>query len=201
MLLLCFLLGACDTSRFFCSIQRASEWDRGITVVGMASHAQVHLEENLHCAVDALSGRRAANNLGSDGSSPAEALGLLQRASEKGSSEKTAGAVENEELVRKVAGERAEDIERVNIQALSKMELCHLQDFDWSVRIVVGSDKLSGQRQPVAVLRLCLGNVHDGGEGGGNEEEVLIELTASDLDDMIATFDKIQKAVGKIKEY
>lgn len=62
-----------------------------------------------------------------------------------------------------------------------------LKDFDWSARIVLSSDKLSGLKRPVVMLQLTTVNCN------GVEKQNLLELSKEDLKVMMEKLRKIQK--------
>ena len=66
-----------------------------------------------------------------------------------------------------------------------------LRDFDWSARIVLASDKISGLKQPLVILKLFL--ERDGGE----LEEKEIELSQQELNHLLTS---LKEAKQKIKE-
>ena len=66
-----------------------------------------------------------------------------------------------------------------------------LKDFDWSVRLVLSSDKLSGLRRPLLLLKL------DTIGADGIKVEKLIELNELELDDFIQKLKKVQSLVQR----
>ena len=66
-----------------------------------------------------------------------------------------------------------------------------LVDFDWSLRLVLSSQKLSAMRKPVVVVDLTLRYAD------GSERPEMIELNQEDLDLVLQNFDNIEK-VGNI---
>jgi len=62
-----------------------------------------------------------------------------------------------------------------------------LKDFDWSLRLVLSSSKLSGLRQPLLMLKL------DKVLPDGSTEERLIELDEAELDMLLGTLRAAQK--------
>ena len=55
------------------------------------------------------------------------------------------------------------------------MSYRELKDFDWSARVVLASDKISGLKQPLVILKLFLSNP------SGSLEEKQIELSQEEL--------------------
>ncbi len=74
----------------------------------------------------------------------------------------------------------------------------HLTDFDWSVRLVVSSDKLSSMRQPLTVLKLFVA-APGGGADGMERREVSLELTQQDLERLLAACSDASAAVGQLR--
>ena len=64
-----------------------------------------------------------------------------------------------------------------------------LSDFDWSLRLVLSSSKLSGLRTPLVMLKL------DRVRADGSIEEKMIEMDESELDSFISSLQKAQKAI------
>jgi len=62
-----------------------------------------------------------------------------------------------------------------------------LKDFDWSLRLVLSSSKLSGLRQPLLMLKL------DKTLPDGAVEERLVELDEAELDMLLASLRGAQK--------
>ncbi len=153
------------------------------------------LEDALHGDVDGLAKRANAGASSSGAPSIALLLKCLAASRAPSNAQESTIPEAEKETYESVAAERQEDIERATLQELSAMGISHLEDFDWSVRVALGSDKLSGQREPLLVLRLRVADV------GGTSREVVVELPKDDLDNVLGTFAKIQQAVVKIKEY
>jgi hypothetical protein len=65
----------------------------------------------------------------------------------------------------------------------------HLKDFDWSLRLVLSSDKLSGLRRPLLMLKL------DVVGADGVKQEKLVELSEAELDVLLAKLKKAQSLV------
>lgn len=65
----------------------------------------------------------------------------------------------------------------------------HLKDFDWSLRLVLSSDKLSGLRRPLLMLKL------DVVGADGVKQEKLLELSEAELDVLLAKLKKAQSLV------
>lgn len=67
----------------------------------------------------------------------------------------------------------------------------HLCDFDWSVRLVLSSDKLSGLRKPLLLLKL------DTVAADGSKSEKLVELNEEELDALLTSLKKVQGLVHR----
>ena len=66
-----------------------------------------------------------------------------------------------------------------------------LKDFDWSIKIVMGSDQVAAVRIPVFVLALRLQKV----EGDVSEETVTLELDQNELGMVLTQLEKPMKAM------
>ena len=155
------------------------------------------LEDALHGVADGLSKRSNASDASAAGEkSMSDFLKRLVASRSATDGESAAGVDASQKAAYEtVAGERLEDVQRATVQELSAMGISHLEDFDWSVRVALGSDKLSGQREPLLVLRLRVAG------RDGTSREVVVELPKGDVDNVLGTFEDIQQAVRKIKEY
>jgi len=72
----------------------------------------------------------------------------------------------------------------------SSNSYAELRDFDWSARIVLASDKISGLKQPLVILKLFL-------QTGSSITEKEIELSQQELNNLLET---LTQAKQKIKE-
>jgi hypothetical protein len=68
-----------------------------------------------------------------------------------------------------------------------------LVDFDYDVRLVLGSDKLSGIRYPVCTLKLVLQGV------GGDSEVVDVELSTEELQKLLSTLDTVAATLDTLR--
>ena len=66
-----------------------------------------------------------------------------------------------------------------------------LKDFDWSARVVMSSDKLSGLRRPMLLLKL------DTVAADGTKEEHMVELNESELDEFLESLRRVQSMVTR----
>ena len=64
-----------------------------------------------------------------------------------------------------------------------------LSGFDWSMRLAISSDKISGVRKPLLLLKLEVGTP-DGGK-----QEQLVELDNAELTNLLKTLRQAQKVV------
>ena len=118
-------------------------------------------------------------------------------------------------------------IQEANARRVAAISKCHLSDFDWSVRVrapspsfgcpsqvsrsawpllsllgsagvflveqlVVASGKLATQRSPIVVLTLSLKDTD------GTKRDVLLELSQSQLDDLLRDFANVNHVLGTI---
>ena len=74
----------------------------------------------------------------------------------------------------------------------------YLRDFDWSTRLVLSSDKISGVREARLLLHLQLdsGAPHD----RQGDRDVRVELTAEELDTLLEQFAEIEKEMQSLKQ-
>lgn len=77
-----------------------------------------------------------------------------------------------------------------------------LRDYDWSVRLIVSSDKLSVVRIPILLLSLIRlksdGTRTDGGARGVEKEIVTIELGYSQVTSLLEQFAEIQQCIQTV---
>mmetsp|Transcript_9159 Transcript_9159/g.17289 ORF Transcript_9159/g.17289 Transcript_9159/m.17289 type:complete len:153 (+) Transcript_9159:574-1032(+) len=69
----------------------------------------------------------------------------------------------------------------------------YLGDFDWSVKLVVGSDRLAGTMTPLLLLELSIC------KPDGQVDVVLLELDLHELETLCSTFDDIGTSLEKLK--
>jgi hypothetical protein len=65
-----------------------------------------------------------------------------------------------------------------------------LKDFDWSLRLVLSSNKISGIRQPLMQLKL------DTTGPNGEVKETLVEMNRTELEAFISTLKDVKKAIS-----
>jgi hypothetical protein len=63
----------------------------------------------------------------------------------------------------------------------------YLKDFDWSIRLILSSDKISGLRKPVLLLKL------ESQTPNGKIQENTIELNTKELENLITSLKKAQE--------
>ena len=68
---------------------------------------------------------------------------------------------------------------------------CELKDFDWSARVMIASDKISGLRAPIVLLKLFLSLPN------GAIEEKNLELSQTELNSLLID---LKQAKQKIRE-
>ena len=67
----------------------------------------------------------------------------------------------------------------------------YLKDFDWSLRLVLSSERLSGLRKPLLMLKL------DTVLPDGSLQEKLIEMDADELDRLIVKLTAVQAVLRR----
>ncbi len=96
-------------------------------------------------------------------------------------------------IVQKVLDVRGPEVRAALLERVSGIFPLSLKDIDWSVRLVLSSDKVSNMRSVVLVLTLVL-KVLD----SGNKERtksVKLELSKEELDKVIASLSKAQEII------
>ncbi|XP_077554288.1 COMM domain-containing protein 8-like [Haemaphysalis longicornis] len=96
--------------------------------------------------------------------------------------------------VRKVAKNRREDIDRCLLHQTDAIGGAVLADFDWSVRLVVGSDKVASLGVPLAQLSLALSR-----PGEPKLQDVSLEMGTAEVERLIAALEAAHKAVLQFK--
>jgi hypothetical protein len=91
-----------------------------------------------------------------------------------------------------VIEERQDEIDRVLIKNTTLISAGTLEDFDWSLRLVMGSDQLSTLRQPLLLLSLTIRKTN------GEIEHKTLELDQERLSSMLETFDNISNVISKL---
>jgi len=88
---------------------------------------------------------------------------------------------------------RSEDLQ-LTLARRATTEIAHsyLKDFDWSMRMVLSSEKLSKVRQPLLLLTLIITDID------GSKKEQLIELTVQKLEELLATFGTVDAVLRKL---
>lgn len=97
------------------------------------------------------------------------------------------------ERVSKAVSSRGGEMENKTRREVSTFGDKSLVDFDYDVRLVLGSDKLSGIRYPVCTLKLVL-------EGVGGESEVVdVELSTEELQTLLGTLDTVAATLDTLR--
>ncbi|EGG14895.1 COMM domain-containing protein 8 [Cavenderia fasciculata] len=98
---------------------------------------------------------------------------------------------------------RYQDIKRELTEKLSAISSSHLKDFDWKVNLVLASDKMNSVQENVLQLNLSINNQDNQTTNTVNSDQklqqLLVELTKKDLDQLLATFDDINKVIQSLK--
>eukprot|EP01083_Nonionella_stella_P075522 205358_1 len=98
------------------------------------------------------------------------------------------------DIVIKVMASRRREIHRhLQTQAVHSGTEGHLADFDWSVRVVLSSEKIANIRLPIFLLNLKLHQT------GGEYKDVRIQLTKEQLDDFISECSNIHKTLKQLQ--
>lgn len=81
----------------------------------------------------------------------------------------------------------------LNMANFSDLSYSWLDDFDWSLRMVMSSDKLSDLHRKLLMLKL------ETTDANGEKAEHLIELTSEELKYLIAKLKSVQKVCSIIQ--
>ena len=87
---------------------------------------------------------------------------------------------------------RREEIRRALERKTTEISSGTLEDFDWSLRLCMGSDQLSTLRRPLLLLSLTIRNP------GGSVEKRTLELSLKELEDLMKSFGDIATCIGKL---
>ena len=71
---------------------------------------------------------------------------------------------------------------------------CELKDFDWSARVVLASDKISGLRAPLVILKIFLK------QPNGEIQEQNVEFSREELGKFIATLNGAKQKIADMKD-
>jgi hypothetical protein len=91
-----------------------------------------------------------------------------------------------------IVDDRRIEIDRALAKKTTLISAGTLEDFDWSLRLVMGSDQLSTLRQPLLLLSLTIRNTN------GEIEHKTLELDQERLNTMLETFDNISDVISKL---
>ena len=91
-----------------------------------------------------------------------------------------------------IVNDRREELDRALARRTSLISAGTLEDFDWSLRMVMGSDQLSTLRQPLLLLSLTIRNTN------GQIEHKTLELNQDRLENLLSTFGDIGTVLSKL---
>jgi|TARA_B110000208_G_C11604635_1_gene371368 hypothetical protein len=91
-----------------------------------------------------------------------------------------------------IVDDRRNEIERALAKRTSLISAGTLEDFDWSLRMVMGSDQLSTLRQPLLLLSLTIRNTN------GQVVHKTLELDKERLDSMLKSFGSIHEVLSNL---
>lgn len=87
---------------------------------------------------------------------------------------------------------RQKEIGRALSRKMTEISSGTLEDFDWSLRLCMGSDQLATLRRPLLLLSLTIRKPN------GKVEKKTLELSKKELDDLMANFGDIAACIGKL---
>mmetsp|Transcript_15130 Transcript_15130/g.16831 ORF Transcript_15130/g.16831 Transcript_15130/m.16831 type:complete len:208 (+) Transcript_15130:9-632(+) len=96
-------------------------------------------------------------------------------------------------LIATVISARKPEILKALSEDCSSISNAHLQDFDWKLHLCMATDKLSTMREPLLIIKLVVKDVN------GKDNPILLELSTSELDDLVSKFDVINEELRKIQ--
>lgn len=79
-------------------------------------------------------------------------------------------------------------------ESTTAMSEAQLTDFDWSLRMIISSDRLSKMRQPVLLLTTYINNAD------GEPKQIVMELTKEKLRQVLIEFSSISEALQSLSE-
>eukprot|EP01132_Coremiostelium_polycephalum_P000525 gene525-663_t len=88
---------------------------------------------------------------------------------------------------------RFQDIKKELTDKLSKISSSSLSDFDWKMNVILASDRINVVQENVLLLNLTIDNHTQ------KKEQVMLELTKKELDQLLETFDNINQVVQSYK--
>eukprot|EP00742_Colponemidia_sp_Colp-10_P008540 GILJ01009256.1.p1 GENE.GILJ01009256.1~~GILJ01009256.1.p1 ORF type:complete len:186 (-),score=18.43 GILJ01009256.1:237-794(-) len=91
---------------------------------------------------------------------------------------------------------RQDELKSRMIENATKLTSSWLSDFDWSIQMVVASDKLSSIRQPLCLITLY---VHHNNRPNEQDEQVVIECDRERLTQLIENLEKIDTVLQRIR--
>jgi hypothetical protein len=96
-------------------------------------------------------------------------------------------------VVAEVVHARRAEMERALRERVVEVAPSHLRDFDWSVRLVLASDRISSMREPRLLLNLQLAHA----DPSAPPRHVAVELARDDLDRLLAS---LERAASQVQE-
>ncbi|EFA80662.1 COMM domain-containing protein 8 [Heterostelium album PN500] len=88
---------------------------------------------------------------------------------------------------------RYQDIKRELTEKLSSISSSSLTDFDWKMNLILSSDKINSVNENVLMLNLTIDHHEE------KKEQLLVELSKKDLDQLLSQFEQINSVVQSLK--
>ena len=88
---------------------------------------------------------------------------------------------------------RKHEIALSRSESVAKISEAFLKDFDWSLRVVMGSSDLSTTRKAILLLTLSLENPN------GDVVNKTYEMDLDSLNDLLKKFDRVANATQKLR--
>lgn len=88
---------------------------------------------------------------------------------------------------------RAVELRRALANKATEISAGHLSDFDWSLRLVLSTDKLSDARHPVLLLTLSIT------QADGTRRDEVVELGADSLDSLLSDFSNVAATMRRVR--
>ena len=102
------------------------------------------------------------------------------------------GADDLSKMVYSAVRTRHNEIGRALSRKMTEISSGTLEDFDWSLRLCMGSDQLATLRRPLLLLSLTIRKPN------GKVEKKTLELSRKELDDLLSSFGDIATCIGKL---
>ncbi|GAB6021544.1 COMM domain containing 8 [Chamberlinius hualienensis] len=98
-----------------------------------------------------------------------------------------------EKVLKDFVGSRKEDLMRyLRDKSVADGTELHLKDFDWNLKLTLGSDKMSEMRQPMASLHFVTQRDH-------NTSTFTLEMNHKELADVIQVLESANKAICQLQ--